>query len=248
MRVGQSIFCDEDRKRLSDLGDRLWKPEMMAKSLLLDGVFPSEQEYDASDWANWRNRIQEGERIEQEIGSKRVDELVQSKQVAVDSDEYSSAVTDGLCRPLGVSNAMCAALIVAIWANIDLKLQQLLATAFIALGETCKIPFSFKDIKEQYEKKLSIDLETLNHYSEINAARILNNCFKHDNGGYDDKTAEPWNRIDPLLLTRWEMTVWQAIDFTNLPIREITVASRDFFEELYENVDASVRQKLAGHQ
>ena len=91
---------------------------------------------------------------------------------------------------------------------------------------------------------MSIDLKALSHYSEINAARLLNNCFKHNNSGYDDKIEEQWERIDPALLKEWEMTVWQAIDYTNLPIKIIVVASHDFLAELFESVDASVRQKL----
>ena len=105
--MGDGVFCAEDRKKLQDLGCRLWKPDFIAKSRLLDGVFPSEADYDDSYWANWRRRIEEGEQVEHERESNRFDELVRTNQINVDNDDCWSIVTEGLCGPLKVSNAMC---------------------------------------------------------------------------------------------------------------------------------------------
>jgi len=202
--------------------------------------FPkTDTDYDNSLWAHWVSRIQQGHNAEE----AHLSELEKSGYENYQGyDEY--------WQISHLSNYMFAALIVAIWSEMEWLLKCITNISKKELKSQNKKQkkVDFKKIITFFKEKLSIDFEKLSSYKTINAIRLLNDFFKHYNGFYRPNPHKPYDQIDPSLLQEWGIVEYNnesedeseisfskndiEIDFSKVPIKNLILACANFCEEL----------------
>jgi hypothetical protein len=111
-----------DRKRLNVSKIRF----NMLESLLLNDTFPPKAGYHESKWAAWGSRIEKGHKEE----AKSISEWAKKYE---SSDNSSDWIDDDYWRLANITNAMYAALVVAIWADMEHMLKSIAETCFYVL-------------------------------------------------------------------------------------------------------------------
>jgi hypothetical protein len=200
-------------------------------------LFPNN--YDDSDWAAWVSRIQQGHDAEK----VRLSELENAGY------ENNEAI-DPHWRICTLSNNMYAALITAMWSQMERQLKHIIHISKKVLqsqNEKQK-EYNFKNMKSFFKDKLSIDLESLSSYNTINAIRILNNSFKHHDSFYYPEPDKPYEQINPSLLQEWgiikeEDNDENEIDFSKVPIKNLVLACANFCDELQDKVKQKFENK-----
>ena len=231
------------------------------KSLLLTYTFPSRAGYYGSCWAEWERRIQTGHRaeakeIEERYGKwgKRLAESP-ARDPSFDLDELAG---EDYWQTRRLSNSMYAALVVSLWADMEEFLKEMICIYNDVLSLAKKVPYKFGPIKEFYCKTMSVDIASLFDYSVVDALRILNNSFKHNDGYYMPKVDEAHTHISQALLDEWGILVEhkesdksdkpdepdkpKEIDYTKLPIENLVLACNAFCRDLLTKVEPELKR------
>ena len=237
----------------------------------MSDVFPQrEVEYDDSRWGMWEERIRQGHDAEAAL----IRRTFESRNGPVNND----VAADDYLTTCHVTDAMYAALIVAIWAEIEhflrnvvklcrsefriptLRLaQQFCADSLaktppsITLADCIKklqrlddkrSPYKFHEFKVFLKNEVGIDVEQCVDCRIVNAIRILNNSFKHNNCRYKPEPKEPHTVIDGALLKRWQiLKPSDDIDYSKLPLKELVIACHVFCDDLLKKTVAALGQK-----
>ena len=78
----------------------------------------------------------------------------------------------------------------------------------------------------------------ISKYHIVNAVRILNNTFKHNDGLYRPTRG---NHVDQALLTDWNILDDNGrIDYSKLPIRDLVLACNTFCLELLDRIESEL--------
>ncbi len=219
---------------MSDLTNDLlngpeWKSHLTWNSLFLNDTFPSGDNYFDSFWHTWEGRVKSGQQQEED----RLDQLLKKRPAGDDTD---LTVADEFWRVGRVTNAMSAALIVALWSNMENLLKGLITTSQKGLGQAANPPFKFHLIKEFFATNLGIDLVTLPGYATIDAVRLLNNSFKHSDGHYHPEAGKAHTEIQAALANQLGITADTAIEYEKLPMKLLVGACGDFSSSLVAEV------------
>ncbi len=224
--------------------------------------FPSTDNFGGSHWWAWMDRIRVGQKAEED----RLHWLLAGVKDK-NKEEYAEWLSEDYHEACAVTNNMCAALVVSIWSRAEHSLNFLLRTQLQGLHDIenykrttflktifgnlrrrlvnakkdKKAPakeYKFKEIKRHFRIQAGIDLRKLPGFPEVNATRIVNNAYKHNNGRYGAK-----ENIDQLLMNRWNLSKDEAIPYSTLPIEEILNSFNAFFAELTAKVDEELTRK-----
>lgn len=228
---------------------RNWKTRLGAiETLLQTGrPFPDSGGFYDSIWHIWKKRIENGQ-IEEERQIRRIYEKWK-EQVGYlhnpffDPDDLAG---EDYWQTYGVTNSMCAALVVSIWSKMESFLKSIASICSEALGERENNgDASIKGVLKKL-KKFGIQVKQLTNYATVNAVRILNNSYKHSNGRYSPKEGRPHTQIDRDLLSKWKIVKNQKgdkIDYSRIPIEEIVLACNGFCTDVLKRTEAILMSK-----
>ena len=244
------MMCDQRekiKKILSEINGPLWKMKLELDLLLLNDIFPNENSYPNSIWADWVSRIEDGATAE----SNHIDMMVEHWEPPRGSEKWpcdpSYWINDEHWQSSRLTNNMYAALIVSIWSDMEQFLKNLVKNSYEASEKNGKPLYNIGSIIKFFKKSLSIDLSTISGYSLVNAIRILNNSFKHNEGCYRTDSIGISNKIDQTLLNRWNiLDKHHKIDYAAIPTKELILACNAFCHHLLKKVKTSIEAKLAG--
>lgn len=189
--------------------------------------FPiNDEEYYDSVWYQWIERIQEGQRCEQE----RVSDLVnQCGDVELFAEDFLIAEE--------VSETMYAALTVAIWSNIESFIKRTILMCKKFLEQKCPDSDEIRwmnprECSEYLHKHINASLESLQHYDFVNAVRIISNCFKHNNGKYIEKSNNEKDKIEEALKRKWDLECKKRIVYRKINFHELIINCGLFCDNL----------------
>jgi len=193
--------------------------------------FPlNDEEYYDSTWCQWIERIQEGQRHEQERIQEWVDQC----------GDVECFVEDFLIAE-EVSEIMYAALTVAIWSNIESFIKETICMCEIILMQ--KRP-NLDEIRrmnivkcDEYLNNININLQSLQCYDFVNAVRIISNCFKHNNGKYieksnNEKNNKKKNKIEEALKREWDLECEKRIVYRKINFHKLIINCGLFCNDL----------------
>lgn len=242
-RESKIVMCD----KLVEIPEEKnsWQNKLWLEKIFLEDIFFPVKQYGDSIWAWWECRIQDGLAREKTT----FDEMVEKYKGNGEFDEDRAIAT--LLQSDDVTNSMYAAMTVSVWAKMEHLLKTLEAVCKAALNLKKNKPnkFDMKKFVKFFQNEMNINLEELNNFAGINAIRILSNSFKHANGYYElnEKSHE---RIDEKLLILWHITEPEQkinddikIDFTKLPIQELTRCCNCFCNELISRIELNLNKK-----
>ena len=183
--------------------------------------FPiNDEEYYDSVWYQWIERIQEGQRHEQE----RVSDLVnQCGDVELFAEDFLKAEE--------LSETMYAALAVAIWSHVEVFIKNTIYMCEICLKlkphhyTINKTKGSVGKYIRYFNENLGINLKYLQCYDFVDAVRIISNCFKHNDGIYDKKIEETLER-------EWNLEDGKPISYSKIHYRELIINCGLFCNDL----------------
>ena len=77
----------------------------------------------------------------------------------------------------------------------------------------------------------------------VNAARILNNSFKHSDGRYRPESTKPHTQIDKALLSRWAiLDDSDRFLYAKLPMRELVAGCNAFCLDLLRLIEPGLER------
>lgn len=202
-------------------------------------AFPDD--YFGSRWYDWEKRIKDGHNAEENrINKLHEKELKRSSSV----DPYIADVLGEECsNNLELTNNMYAALIVSIWSEIEHFLKDIVRACYVSRNEQKNVPDRIEKIIKTIEEETGIQIYKCDCYTIINAARILNNSFKHSNGRYKHEPSKTYKQIEKSLLKKWEIKEGQKINYTKLPIQDIVLACNGFCTDLQNKIKAALTNR-----
>jgi len=192
--------------------------------------FPlNDEEYYDSTWCQWIERIQEGQRHEQERIEKWVD---QCGDVELFAEDFLIAEE--------VSEIMYAALTVAIWSNIESFIKRTILMCKKFLEQKCPDSDEIREIRwmnlrecsKYLDKHINASLESLQYYGFANAVRIISNCFKHNNGKYIEKSNNEKDKIEEALKREWDLECKKRIVYRKINFHELIINCGLFCNDL----------------
>lgn len=222
--------------------------DAMKTQLEIGNPFPDQDDFFDSIWHIWKEWIENGQSREenqiQEIYQKWKKQENQFNDPSFDPDGWASDDYWQACR---VTNAMHAALLVAIWSEMESFLKSLLTICSEAAGnkDVSNKPYEFDKIKNVLEK-LGIKIMECDAVHTVNAVRILNNSYKHSDGRYRPEIDRPHTQIDQNLLTEWEVLKNHnddEIDYSKLSIKEILKDCYRFCSDLLKKTEAALKKQ-----
>ena len=117
----------------------------------------------------------------------------------------------------------------------------------MAFDITADTPYEFGKVKDFSRETMNVDLCALPEYPTVDAIRILNNSFKHNDGVYRPDPARSHTQIDEGLLNRWQiLDNNNKIAFSKLPIEELVVGCNTFCSGVLTTTEAAIRSNLEG--
>jgi len=128
-----------------------------------------------------------------------------------------------------VHNNIYSALVVSIWSKCELTLNKLSRLCTEQLKCSPPKGFQYDNQKVFFKDELGIKFSSLPNNLEVNAIRILNNIYKHQDG-YCSQTN--LNKIARSIATRWKIEPDKKVDYTSLPIQEFLEYCHAFFGQL----------------
>lgn len=222
--------------------------DMMEVQLEIGNPFPDQYFFFDSVWHIWKERIEHGHSLEErqikDIYKKWKEKEEQFDDPSFDPDGWAS---DDYWQACLVTNAMHAALAVSIWSEMESFLKSLLSICSEADGNkvVSRKPYRFNEIEEAL-KKIGIKIMECDAANRVNAVRILNNSFKHDDGRYKHEKNKSHTQIDQKLLSKWNILKNQnddEIDYSKLPIQEILKDCNRFCMDLLKKTKAALKKK-----
>ena len=129
----------------------------VAKSSLIR-IFLHHNEYSDSKWADWEYRIKQGQKAVEQNISKSL------KKLKVPKDDYlPDWLAEDHIRACDLTNAMYAALVVSIWAEMEYFLKSLIRTCFSILEKKKKILEKTSKFCSDALTSSSVDKEALSN-------------------------------------------------------------------------------------
>ncbi len=189
--------------------------------------FPlNDEEYYDSTWCQWIERIQEGQRHEQERIQEWVDQC----------GDVECFVEDFLIAE-EVSEIMYAALTVAIWSNIESFIKETISMCETILKQKSTNLDEIRRMNivkcDKYlNSNINVNLRSLQCYDFVNAVRIISNCFKHNNGRYIEKSNNEKDKIEEALKTKWDLECKQRIVYRKINFYELIINCGLFCDNL----------------
>jgi hypothetical protein len=157
-------------------------------ALRLVALHAFRDDYLGSRWYDWEQRIKKGH-------EKEIEWIEKQSQSWTNTDyDFGDVFGEDYVRACDLTNNMYAALVVSIWSEMESFLKALVRMGYSILKEQKEPPTRFDRLKNVFENKLDIKLEKCKFYSTIDAIRLLNNYFKHDDG-YCDPLTEGYKKI-----------------------------------------------------
>jgi hypothetical protein len=199
-------------------------------------AFPNENEYPASHWASWERRIRDGEKFEEKAISRRAREISRRSGNAIDISDH----VEDIQHTRHVSVTMYGALFVALWAKMEDCLNAVVRVGRMAKSEHHKKDYKFRELKTELEKLIDKKLTDCHDFKMVDAIRILNNSFKHDDGRYKPLSGKDYTQIDEKLLLAWGMEKSEQISFGKLPIRDLAIACNAFLSDLWKKANSKI--------
>ena len=204
--------------------------------------FPDRDEYPFSLWADWEKRVQEGHAAEEEKIERRYKDVPDDNPDDLGVDEHQQT-----CR---LTTSMYAALIVAMWAQVEEFLNGIARACDDASGAGKKAKTKRKTIKikqlcDGIQKATGIAVDRCCEAATVNAIWILNNAFKHDDGYYVPDKTDRHERIDRKLRKTWGIKEDERIDYSELPIEDLVLAGNTFCGDLLSRVNAKLSTQTA---
>ncbi len=84
-----------------------------------------------------------------------------------------------------------------------------------------------------FDVETGVDLATLCDVRTVDAVRILNNTFKHNDGIYSPVAGQAHTVIDAGLLAAWAiLDASNRIDYAKLPFKDLVMACGRFADDL----------------
>jgi len=220
-----------------------WKAQLRMQKLRIDNLFPDKTFYYESIWADWEQRIDKGHKAEESVLRERV-KTFDALPDAMRNEVQESAVDD-YGRTCELTYNMRAAVVVCLWSNIESFFKEIILVYCKVLPQipNKENPFGMTELIGFCRKNLRTKLDSVPNYPVINAIRILNNAYKHNNSFYQHSADKPWENIDAALLHDWGIRKNEQVDFTNIPLKELTTAPKAFFHELLQTVQEELTAK-----
>jgi len=163
-----------------------------------------------------------------------------AQQSQTNPEYLSDMLNDMQYQAWEISNIMHSALVVALWAKMEMELKQLVDICAKALHIKGKSS-SFKEVKDFFQNNLNITLEQLQEYDKVHAVQILNNSFKHNDGCYEPDVTKPYTQIDQSLLNAWRiLRDNNDIDYSALPFRVLISACNSFVNLLNQEIESQL--------
>ena len=210
--------------------------------------FPEQDFFYDSVWNIWKERIENGHRSEENQIQKIYKEWKEMEPKVNDpSFDQDGWASDEFWQACKVTNAMYAALVVSIWSEMEGFLKKVFSICSEAdrKEETSRKPYEFDKI-EKALKVIGIEIMNCDAAHSVNAVRILNNSFKHDDGRYRPDNNKPYSQIEPRLLSKWNILKnhnGDEIDYSKLPIQEIIQDCNSFCMDLINKTKAALQNK-----
>lgn len=208
-----------------------------------ENTFPGKQFFYESMWASWLSKINDGEKHDEAYFTQRLkdaEEFIASEEGKDSGDAIGDILNDEYYENHIVHNNIYSALVVSIWSKCELTLNRLSRLCTDQLK--CNPPkgFQYDNQKAFFKDELGIKFSSLQSNPEVNAIRILNNIYKHQDG-YCNKTN--FNKITKGIATRWKIELDRKVDYTILPIQDFLEHCHTFFEQLCANSKKIVDEK-----
>jgi hypothetical protein len=215
----------------------LWLMRLRFTRYLIDDFETGSFFYD------WTERITSGHRKDEDQLQSRYTE----SQGSVGHEEEEQIAEDYAAIER-LTSSLYATLVVGIWGRLELFLKILAEcshAAQVAAGSAKKQRmYKFHEIKNVINKNTSVNIEQIPHFDVINAMRILNNCYKHNDGVYDLSQNNPHESIDNALLTAWNAIDGEGrIDFSKLPYSDIVNKCFAFCAEVHAKVEQALNKQ-----
>ncbi|RLC33885.1 hypothetical protein DRH14_04150 [Candidatus Shapirobacteria bacterium] len=211
-------------------------------SLLLSDIFPNENGYNNSAWADWERRIEEGHTAEEGIIAEKVEQRKApeySKDWPFDPGDWTNDAYWQACR---LTNSMYASMVVSLWSDVEHFLKSLLRTCYeIRIAQLDGLGFG--GIKRRFKEGFDVNLEELKMFSVLNAINILNISFKHSDGCYQPDQGKKHTQISPELLNKWDISDNKEINYSKLPIKTLVLACNAFAKELLNKMESKLKSR-----
>lgn len=228
-----------------------WKRRIQLSKHFVERAFPSE--FFCSLWDEWIERIKAGQQREVERLEKLAEEYKGFEPHPDDPPwDPMEDLSEDYHESVRVSQSMYAALVVALWAEVERLLKDHVGFARYALQEFGIVPSeSEKKIRKQfdadpYDKKgisdwlrefTALDISALPRHPEIDAVRILNNSFKHSESKYKPEEGKPWTQIESSVLASLACIGPEGkIDYSEVPFEQLVSACRDYCTALSDEL------------
>ncbi len=235
----------------------------------------SDTDYRDSVWHPWEERIKKGHANEERSIEKRQKKWEKSKP-SVCAKEYADYQYDWLIDEYwqisNLTNSMYAALVVSLWANVEACLKELIKICTNTLSSKidsesnikCKKIqknniYKFHIIKSFFENNLNINLQEFSNYETVNALRLLNNSYKHNNGYYKHKADNRDEQIVQELIDKWSNVKNEddtdkaaviekdgKINYAKLSMKDLVIACSIFRKELIESIKTELTNRTKG--
>jgi hypothetical protein len=182
--------------------------------------------YEFSIWNRWDERVCLGRQEE-------VERIHEDAAIAIGPDVQEDWIVDEMWIANTLTNAMYAGLVVAMWSEMEHFLKGLMKQCQNALGHTPNDVHRFGEIMSYFLSQVGINLSALPYYLHVDAVRILNNTFKHNDGVYAPVQGQAHTMIDSALLANWKiLDADNRIEYSKLPFKELVLACGQFAEQL----------------
>lgn len=209
--------------------------------LEIEELFPRDYYYE-SRWASWECRIKQGHADEETAINRFLEEGLKHRKAEPDSDfDPAEIAGEDYGNTCELTTLMYAALVVGMWSGVERFMKMLVSIAGkrINPGAKTKSSWRWPDLCDTLKEYCGIDAGACNAYKFVNAIRILNNVFKHNDGHY--RPASGQLGIDPDLLTKWAILgKHELVDYSKLPIEELVAACGEFFADLLEKLEIAL--------
>ncbi len=203
-------------------------------------VFPSNNSYALSFWDKWDQRIRNAHNEdENEINEiyKRFENHKNNYPEYDQAFDQSDTLSDDYWETFSLTNSMYGVLVVAIWSKMESFLKDIILICRDTSEKKDKgSPHIFRKIIKAIKEETKVQIKLCDSYIIINAIRILNNTFKHNDGIYEPKNCKEIENIDKELLDKWKIKEKREIEFSELPIKELITACYSFSRDLIQKV------------
>lgn len=197
----------------------------------LRNPFPTEDyNYMDSVWYQWIKRIREGQKLELAYLSKRAKNMR--------PENVGDYLAEDLTLSQKVSENMYAALIVAMWSEIESFFRSTIEVC-IASGES-RFGGSYHkifDVAKYFKDNIDLSLNDLPDSDIVNSVRVMSNSFKHNQDRYHPDRFP----IKKELIEKYKIEEERKINYAELPIEEILCGCGKFCDALEKIIKNKIR-------